>query len=147
MICAVAEFTRMLRVSSVLSLIPSWSGTNALLGALSELAVVVTHVGGSPVTNVAVHPVGNAGGATESKFSVHCPGAALGLGATVAVAVAVGVGDNPGEGDTPGLGDTAGVGDTTGLGLTDGPGTPVPRSYTSTKPLPVPAFNPASKTV
>src|SRR5215210_5898987 len=119
----------MLRVSSVLSLIPSWSGTNALLGALSELAVVVTHVGGSPETRVAVHPDGNAGGVTESKFSSHCPGGTLGLGATVAVAVAVGAGVPGGVGDgVPDGGVTVGAGVPGGVGDGAGPLPSFPRS-------------------
>ena len=56
-------------------------------------------------------------------------------GATVAVAVAVGVG-------VPGVGVGDGV---PGVGVGTGP--PFPRSYTSTKPTPVPLFTPASTAV
>src|SRR5436190_9987760 len=77
-------------LSRTLSLIPSWSGIKALLGALSELSVVVTHRVPSPGSGfVAVQPVGNAGAVTESQFSTQ------GTGDPAAVAVAVGVGDVP----------------------------------------------------
>src|SRR5258707_5887797 len=76
-------------LSRTLSLIPSWSGIKALLGALSEVSVVVTHRVPSPGSGfVAVQPVGNAGAVTESQFSTH------GTGDPAAVAVAVGVGDD-----------------------------------------------------
>src|SRR5436190_9913650 len=92
-------------LSRTLSLIPSWSGIKALLGALSEVSVVVTHRVPSPGSGfVAAHPAGNAGAVTESQFSTHGTGdpaaVAVGVGDTppgvnVAVAVAVGTGVPP----------------------------------------------------
>ena len=55
-ICAAAELITMLRESSVFSLIPSWSFTNASLGAVSDTVFSVTQVGGFPVTSAAPHP-------------------------------------------------------------------------------------------
>jgi hypothetical protein len=86
--------------------------------------LVTAHVGGSPKTNVAVHPDGN--DEEASKFSEHCPGATVAV--AVAVAVAVGTGVTPGDGDAPGVGDTIGLGVGDDPGLGDGPATPVPRS-------------------
>src|SRR6266446_2144097 len=77
-------------LSTTLSLIPSWSGTKASLGAVSGVTVVVTHITPSPGSGfVAVQPAGNAGAVTLSQFSTH------GTGDPAAVAVAVGVGDVP----------------------------------------------------
>src|SRR5664279_2748391 len=114
-------------LSTTLSLIPSWSGMNTLLGALSEVSVVVTHMTPSPGSGfVAVHPAGRAGAVTPSKFSTQFP---PGDGATVAVAVAVAVGVGvPPPGVT--VGDGVGV---PGVGVGEGvPGggvaTAIPRS-------------------
>src|SRR5436190_6621948 len=77
-------------LSTTLSLIPSWSGTKASLGAESGVSVVVTHMTPSPGSGfVAVQPAGSAGAVTPSQFSTH------GTGDPAAVAVAVGVGDVP----------------------------------------------------
>ena len=66
----------MLRESSVFSLIPSWSFTNASLGALSAVLVSVSRF--TPRRWVTrdecsgpAHPAGRAGAVTPSKFSVH----------------------------------------------------------------------------
>src|SRR5436190_1582624 len=76
-------------LSRTLSLIPSWSGTKASLGAVSGVSVVVTHMTPSPGSGfVAVQPAGSAGAVTLSQFSTQ------GL-PPPAVAVAVGVGDVP----------------------------------------------------
>src|SRR5262249_20713951 len=65
--------------SSTLSLIPSWSGMKALLGALSDIDVVVTHSVPSPGSGFdATQPGGSAGAVTLSQFSTH--GAAEGVG-------------------------------------------------------------------
>src|SRR5438105_4001428 len=88
-------------LSSTLSLIPSWSGMKALLGALSDIAVVVTHMTPSPGSGLnALQPGGNAGALTESQFSTQgSDGVGLGVPPGVPpgvdVAVAVGVGDGP----------------------------------------------------
>src|SRR5476651_2480900 len=120
-------------LSKTLSLIPSWSGMNASLGALSGVSVVVTHNVPSPGSGfVASQCAGRAGAVTPSKFSTQFP---PGEGPTVAVAVAVGVG-------VPGVGVGDGV---PGVGVGKGP--PFPRSYTSTNPTPVPLFTPASTAV
>src|SRR5471032_628512 len=93
-------------LSRTLSLIPSWSGMNASLGALSGVSVVVTHMTPSPGSGfVAVHPAGRAGAVTPSKFSTQFP---PGVGVTVGVAVGDGVGvpgGGVGVGDgVPGVG-------------------------------------------
>src|SRR5437763_9124463 len=81
--------TTTLILSRTLSLIPSWSGTKASLGAVSGVTVVVTHITPSPAIGfVAVQPAGSAGAVTLSQFSTQ------GL-PPPAVAVAVGVGDVP----------------------------------------------------
>src|SRR5437667_4503134 len=94
-------------LSTTLSLIPSWSGTKASLGAVSGITVEVTHMTPSPGSGfVAVQPVGSAGAVTLSQFSRHGPEAAVavavavgvgggGVPPAVAVAVAVGVGEPP----------------------------------------------------
>src|SRR4029079_5709634 len=134
---AEALFTVTLIRSSTLSLIPSWSGTKASLGAVSGEIVDVTHMVPSPGSGlVATHPGGNAGAVTPSKFSTHGPD---GLGATVAVAVGVGGGVPPAVAVAVAVGPTLGVGVTIGA--------PPPRSYASTKPFPVPPFSPASNAV
>src|SRR5437762_6157583 len=87
-------------LSRTLSLIPSWSGTKASLGAVSGVSVVVTHMTPSPAIGfVAVQPAGSAGAVTLSQFSTHGPvGVGLGdppgvpPGVDVAVAVGVGAG-------------------------------------------------------
>src|SRR6266403_2501249 len=77
-------------LSRTLSLIPSWSATKALLGALSEVTVVVTHMVPSPGSGlVAVQPAGNAGAVTPSQFSTQVP--PPGVAVAVAVGVATGV--------------------------------------------------------
>src|SRR5437762_14143654 len=85
--------------SRTLSLIPSWSGTKASLGAVSGVSVVVTHMTPSPGSGfVAVQPAGSAGAVTPSQFSTHGPADGVGLGGggvPPAVAVAVGVGVPP----------------------------------------------------
>src|SRR5438034_11493478 len=88
-------------LSRTLSLIPSWSGIKALLGAVSEVTVVVTHMTPSPGSGFdALQPGGNAGAVTESQFSTQgSDGVGLGdppgVPPGVDVAVAVGVGDGP----------------------------------------------------
>src|SRR5204863_901933 len=88
-------------LSRTLSLIPSWSGTKASLGALSGTTVEVTHMTPSPGSGFdAFQPGGNAGAVTESQFSTQgSDGVGLGdppgVPAGVDVAVAVGVGDGP----------------------------------------------------
>ena len=71
------------------------SGANASFGALSGVVVLVTQ-GTSAPEAVVVHPAGNAGATTPSKFSEKLPGqgetVGLAEGATVAVAVGVGEG-------------------------------------------------------
>src|SRR5204862_7398211 len=80
-------------LSRTLSLIPSWSATKALLGALSEVTVVVTHMVPSPGSGlVAVQCGGNAGAVTPSQFSTQGPPPP---GVAVAVAVDVGPGVRP----------------------------------------------------
>src|SRR5437762_4914471 len=94
-------------LSRTLSLIPSWSGTKASLGAVSGITVEVTHMTPSPGSGfVAVQPAGSAGAVTLSQFSRHGP-AGVGVGdpppgVEVAVAVAVGPGVPLGLGDGPG---------------------------------------------
>src|SRR5712671_5713731 len=68
-------------LSRTLSLIPSWSAIKALLGAVSEVTVVVTHMVPSPGSGlVAVQFGGNAGAVTSSQFSTHGPdGVGLGV--------------------------------------------------------------------
>src|SRR5438477_6444440 len=69
-------------LSRTLSLIPSWSGTKASLGALSGVMVEVTHKTPSPGSGFdATQPGGKAGAVTLSKFSMHGgPADGLGLG-------------------------------------------------------------------
>ena len=126
---ALVTFTPMR--SSTLSLIPSWSGMKTLLGALSDIAVVVTHIAPSPGTGfVAIQPGGNAGAVTLSQFSMH--GAAEGVGLA--------------EGDGDGVPPTVAVGvGVPGVGVETGP--LAAKSYASTKPTPVPLFTPESKAV
>src|SRR5438477_12319035 len=105
---AAAELTIMFRLSRYLSLIPSWSGIKASLGAVSGLMVEVTHISGSGIPTVpfvATHPAGSAGAVTPSKLSMQ---AAAGVGDGDAGG-GVGDGVTPGgvgDGGTPG-----GVGD------------------------------------
>src|SRR5207248_9695823 len=88
-------------LSRTLSLIPSWSATKALLGAVSEVTVVVTHMVPSPGSGlVAVQPAGNAGAVTPSQFSIHVP-SPPGVAVAVAVAVGPGVPLGLGEGTGP----------------------------------------------
>src|SRR5436853_2019353 len=97
-------------LSRTLSLIPSWSGTKALLGALSDIAVVVTHITPSPGSGFdATQPGGNAGAVTLSQFSVH-GGAGEGVGLTD------GEGDGVAAGGGEGVGVLAGVGVGVGVG-------------------------------
>ena len=141
--CAEAELIEIGRLSSRLSLITAVSLKNAELGALSGLVVAMAHGGGGPSAIDSVHPGGRVD--WPSKFSRHGPDG-LGLG----LATGLGLGLAPGEGDgggvppgvAVGIGD--GVGEIPGVGV--GNGVPSPRSYTSTNPLPVPLFNPASST-
>src|SRR5256885_17086188 len=89
----------MFRLSRYLSLIPSWSGIKASLGAVSGVMVEVTHISGSGIPTVpfvATHPAGSAGAVTPSKLSMQ---AAAGVGDGDA-------GGGVGDGVTPG-----GVGD------------------------------------
>src|SRR6266850_150634 len=114
----------MSRLSRYLSLIPSWSGMKASLGAVSGLIVEVTHISVSPEAFVAVQPAGSAGAVTPSKFSMHAgcgdgvgvAGGGVGLGVTPG---GVGLGVPPGgvgDGVPPGgVGDAAGVGVGTGV--------------------------------
>src|SRR6267142_6945441 len=89
----------MFGVSRRLSVTTAGSSIKASLGAVSGVVVVVTHNGAPPVALVAVHPAGNAGGVTLSKFSFNTvPAHGVPLGVPVAVAVAVGVGV-PGVGE------------------------------------------------
>src|SRR5450759_1193460 len=101
-------------LSRTLSLIPSWSGMKASLGALSGVMVEVTHRVPSPGSGlVATQPGGKAGAVTPSQFSRHGPegvgltggvgdgGGGVPPGVDVAVAVAVGVGVPPGVGPGP----------------------------------------------
>src|SRR5213592_4719319 len=69
-------------LSSTLSLIPSWSATKALLGAVSEVTVVVAHMTPSPGSGFeATHPGGSAGAVTLSQFSMQGPpGVGVGVG-------------------------------------------------------------------
>src|SRR5438132_3385750 len=61
-------------LSRTLSLIPSWSGIKASLGAESGVTVEVTHMMPLPGSGlVAVQPGGNAGAVTPSQFSTHGP--------------------------------------------------------------------------
>src|SRR5207244_7323361 len=78
-------------LSRTLSLIPSWSGTKASLGAVSGVTVEVTHMTPSPGSGfVAVQPGGNAGAVTLSQFSMHGGSPAVAVGVADAPAVAVG---------------------------------------------------------
>src|SRR5262245_8788061 len=104
-ICGVALLTVMIGVSRLLSLTPTGSSTNASLGAVSGVVVLVVHNGAPPWALVAVHPDGKAGATTPSKFSLNDPHG-VGLGVTPGVNVGVGGGD----------GVTLGVTDGNGLG-------------------------------
>src|SRR5438477_3550056 len=102
---AAAELTIMFRLSRYLSLIPSWSGIKASLGAVSGLMVEVTHISGSGVPTVpfvATHPAGSAGAVTPSKLSMQA-----GCGVGDGLATGVGLGDAIGvaEGDPAGVAD------------------------------------------
>ena len=110
--------------SSTLSLITAVSATNALL-SVSGSPVEVTQVGGGPTTMVCVHPGGNAGGVTPSKFSVQAAGLGVGVaGGGVGVA---GGADGVGVG-TPGVGVGEGTGVIPGVGEGPHPPLPSPRS-------------------
>src|SRR6266513_171236 len=86
---AEAEVMLMLGVSRTLSLMPSWSGMKASLGAVSGLVVEVTHRTLSPGSGlVAIQPGGRAGATTPSKFSAnavppHAVAVGVAEGATV----------------------------------------------------------------
>src|ERR1051326_8317981 len=108
---AVAEVTLMFRESRYLSLIPSWSGIKASLGAVSGVMVEVTHIVGSGIPTVpfvATHPAGSAGAVTPSKFSMQ---AAAGVGDGLATGLGLGDATGVAEGDPAGVaeGDPAGV--------------------------------------
>src|SRR4029078_11085344 len=106
---AEALFTVTLIRSNTLSLIPSWSGTKASLGAVSGEIVDVTHMVPSPGSGlVANHPAGNDGDVTLSRFSTHGQGG--GLPVAVAVAVGVGAGFPPAVAVAVAVGPTLGVG-------------------------------------
>src|SRR5205085_1849051 len=146
--CAEAELTMMLRETRYLSLTPFWSSTNASFGAVSGCVVTVFHViplsGGEP-SLLAVHPVGRAGAVTPSKFSTH---GGAGVGVAVGAGVGVEVGAGVGVDVPPGVG--VGVEVPPGVGVAVGAGVPLAealRSYTSTVPIPVVPFAPASKAV
>src|SRR5205814_2331391 len=112
---AAAEVTLIFRVSRYLSLIPSWSGIKASLGAVSGLMVEVTHISGSGVPTVpfvATHPAGSAGAVTPSKFSMQPVFGLVGLGVAGG---GVGV-----AGGTVGVGVGVGGGDPTGVPVGDG---------------------------
>ncbi len=122
----------------VISLIPVWSGTNASLGGLSGSVVEVTHPPDQPG--------GRAGGVTPSKFCTHAPG--LGVGDALGVGEGVNPGEDVGDGVGDGVNPGEDVGDGVGVpGVGVGEGVPFPRSYTSTTPMPVPLFRPASRAV
>src|SRR6185436_11672103 len=104
---AAAVCTCTLSRSTTLSLTPSWSGTNALFGGLSDEVVEVAKPTPSPGTGLdATHPAGNAGAVTPSKFSVHVPPPP---GVGVGVPPPPGVGDGVGVPPPPGVGDGVGV--------------------------------------
>src|SRR5450631_1351304 len=123
----------------------------ASLGALSGVMIVVTHRVPSPGSGfVATQPAGSAGAVTPSKCSTQGPdGVVLGLGVGLAGGVGVGVPAGVGDGVPPGVGDGVppGVGDGVPPGVGVGTGAPCPRSYTSTRPIPVPLLSPASSAV
>ena len=98
-----------------------------MLGALSDIAVVVTHITPSPGSGFdATQPGGSAGAVTLSQFSVH-GGAGEGVGLTDGLGLADGDGEGEGEGEGEGV--PAGVGVGVGVGgVADGAGTPFPRS-------------------
>src|SRR5215831_2465292 len=105
---------------------------NALFGALSDIAVVVTHKVPSPGSGLlATHPGGNAGALTVSHVSRHGPaGVGVGLSAGVAVPTGVAVGVPPGVAEDPGVPDGPGV--PPGVGVVTG--TPLAsKSYASTR--------------
>jgi hypothetical protein len=58
---------------SLLSLIEPGSSIKAALGAVSGVAVLVTHSGEEPDALAATQPAGNAGATTLSKFSTGVP--------------------------------------------------------------------------
>src|SRR5437870_5062760 len=99
-------------LSRTLSLIPSWSGMKASLGALSGVTVEVTHRVPSPGSGFdATQPGGRAGAVTLSQFSMQ-GGPADGLGLADGLGVGVpggGVVDGVGVGvPPPGVADDAG---------------------------------------
>ena len=86
-------------LSRTLSLIPSWSGMKAALGAVSGVMVEVTQSVPSPGSGfVATQPAGSAGAVTPSKFSLQITVPTQGVGVGVGV---VGVGVGVGVGQTP----------------------------------------------
>lgn len=93
--------------SSVLPTVET-SGANASLGALAGVVVEVTQSDSEPVAAV-VHPAGNAGATTPSKFCVKNGAPPHGEG----------VGEAVGDGDTDGVGEADGVavGVTVALGV------------------------------
>ena len=126
-------------LSRTLSLIPSWSAIKASLGGLSGVVVEVTHMVPSPGSGFdATQPAGSAGAVTPSKFSTHGP---------VGVGLVDGVGVGGGGVPPPGVDVAVAVGVAVPLGVAEGTGGPLPRSYTSTRPFPVPLFTPASSAV
>ena len=81
---------------------------NASLGAVSAIRGEVVHNTPSPkIILAAVHPVGNAGGATASKYSqkVGVHGVAVGVGTAVGAGVGVGVAGGVAVGVGAGVGD------------------------------------------
>src|SRR6187551_190716 len=82
----------MFGVIRTLSLIPSWSGIKASLGAVSGVVVEVTHSVPSPGSMFeATQPAGRAGAITPSKFSLKIVPAHVAVGVAVPPAVAVAV--------------------------------------------------------
>src|ERR1700681_3914987 len=69
--CAEGVLITMFGVLRYLSLIPSWSGMKASLGAVSGVTTEVTHRVGSPEAFVATQPAGRAGAVTPSKFCAN----------------------------------------------------------------------------
>src|SRR6266513_2318189 len=109
---------------------------NALLGAVSELTVVVTNITPSPGTGFdGTQPAGNAGAVTASKFSTQVVAPGVGVGVPPPPGVGVGVPPPPGVG--------VGVPPPPGVGV--GPATTL--SYTSTSPRPVPLATPDNSAV
>src|SRR5262245_30885723 len=84
------EVIEMSGVTRTLSLMPSWSGMKASLGAVSGVVVEVTHIIPSPgIIFDATQPAGKAGAVTPSKFSLKTVAPQVGVGVTVPPAVAV----------------------------------------------------------